>query len=68
MENQELLKDCLQQGFKQVAAGYIVYGSSTILVYTAGHGVHGFTLDPAFGEFLLSHENIKIPRNQKFTV
>ena len=42
------LEDCLQQGTQQVAAGYVVYGSSTILVYTAGHGVHGFTLDPAF--------------------
>ncbi len=55
------LIDCLQQGLKQVAAGYIVYGSSTILVYTAGHGVHGFTLDPSFGEFILSHPNMKIP-------
>ena len=57
------LEDCLQEGYKQVAAGYIIYGSSTMLVYTAGHGVFGFTLDPAFGEFLLSHENIKIPAN-----
>ncbi len=56
------LEDCLQQGIKQVAAGYVVYGSSTILVYTAGHGVHAFTLDPAFGEFLLSHENMQIPK------
>lgn len=56
------LEDCLQPGYKQEAAGYIVYGSSTILVYSAGHhGVHGFTLDPAFGEFILSHEDIKIP-------
>lgn len=55
------LEDCLQPGDKQVAAGYIVYGSSTIFVYTAGNGVYGFTLDPAFGEFLLSHDNIKIP-------
>jgi fructose-1,6-bisphosphatase I len=57
------LEDCLQEGYKQVVAGYVVYGSSTMLVYTAGHGhgVHGFTLDPAFGEFLLSHDNIKIP-------
>jgi fructose-1,6-bisphosphatase I len=55
------LEDCLQPGVKQVAAGYIVYGSSTIFVYTAGDGVYGFTLDPAFGEFLLSHDNIKIP-------
>ena len=53
------LEDCLQQGVHQVAAGYVVYGSSTMLVYTAGEGVHGFTLDPSFGEFLLSHENIQ---------
>jgi fructose-1,6-bisphosphatase I len=56
------LEDCLQPGFKQVAAGYVLYGSSTIMIYTAGHGVHGFTLDPSFGEFLLSHENITIPK------
>jgi len=59
------LEDCLQEGFKQIAAGYVVYGSSTIMVYTAGHGVHGFTLDPSFGEFLLSHENIKTPKKGK---
>lgn len=59
------IEDCLQPGYKQIVAGYIVYGSSTMLVYTAGHGhgVHGFTLDPAFGEFLLSHDNIKIPKH-----
>ena len=59
------LQDCLQPGFQQVVAGYVVYGSSTMLVYTAGHGhgVHGFTLDPAFGEFLLSHDDIKIPNH-----
>ena len=55
------VEDCLQPGSKQIAAGYILYGSSTMLVYTAGEGVHGFTLDPSFGEFILSHENIKIP-------
>ncbi len=59
------LADCLQQGIKQVAAGYIVYGSSTILVYTTGEGVHGFTLDPSFGEFLLSYEYMKIPKKSK---
>jgi len=59
------LKDCLQPGSKQVAAGYIVYGSSTILVYSSGNGVHGFTLDPAFGEFILSHNNIQIPKKAK---
>ena len=55
------LRDVLQSGSKIVAAGYVVYGSSTMFVYTAGHGVHGFTLDPCIGEFLLSHQNIKIP-------
>lgn len=56
------LEDCLQAGRRQVAAGYVVYGSSTMLVYTTGAGVHGFTLDPSIGEFLLSHPNIRIPR------
>ncbi len=55
------LADCLQLGKKQVAAGYILYGSSTMLVYTTGQGVHGFTLDPTIGEFLLSHPDIKMP-------
>jgi len=56
------IEDCLQPGYKQEVAGYIIYGSSTVFVYTAGHGVYGFTLDPAFGEFLLSHDDIKIPK------
>ena len=55
------IQDCLQRGRKQVAAGYIVYGSSTMLVYTTGQGVFGFTLDPSIGEFLLSHPDIHIP-------
>ena len=55
------LDDCLQPGRDIVAAGYVIYGSSNMLVYSTGHGVHGFTLDPAIGEFLLSHENIRIP-------
>lgn len=55
------VEDCLQKGSEQVAAGYVVYGSSTMLVYTTGAGVHGFTLDPSIGEFLLSHPNIRIP-------
>src|SRR5215471_10379175 len=59
------LEDCLQQGSKQVASGYFIYGSSTMMVYTTGNGVHGFTLDPSLGEFLLSHENIKIPSRGK---
>jgi fructose-1,6-bisphosphatase I len=55
------ISDLLQKGSMQVAAGYIIYGSSTMMVYTAGSGVHGFTLDPSVGEFLLSHQDIKIP-------
>jgi fructose-1,6-bisphosphatase I len=55
------LADCLQVGKKQIAAGYILYGSSTMLVYTTGQGVHGFTLDPTIGEFLLSHPDITTP-------
>lgn len=55
------VSDLLQKGSMQVAAGYIIYGSSTMMVYTAGSGVHGFTLDPSVGEFLLSHPDIKIP-------
>ncbi|MFZ4620787.1 MAG: class 1 fructose-bisphosphatase [Bacteroidota bacterium] len=63
------IDDVLQPGYKQIAAGYVVFGSSTMLVYTAGDGVHGFTLDPSIGEFLLSHENIKIPkRGQIYSV
>lgn len=59
------LADCTQPGYKQIAAGYVVYGSSTMMVYTTGDGVHGFTLDPSIGEFLLSHENIRIPKQGK---
>jgi len=55
-----VMEDCLQPGTKQVAAGYVVYGSSTMLVYTSGAGVHGFTLDPSIGEFLLSHPLMRI--------
>jgi fructose-1,6-bisphosphatase I len=55
------LEDCIQPGYKQIAAGYVVFGSSTMMIYTTGDGVHGFTLDPSIGEFLLSHENIRIP-------
>ncbi len=55
------LDDCLQRGSAQVAAGYILYGSSTMMVYTTGAGVHGFTLDPSIGEFLLSHPDMTIP-------
>lgn len=51
----------LFQGRKQVAAGYVLYGPSCMLVYTTGHGVHGFTFDPSIGEFILTHENMKLP-------
>jgi fructose-1,6-bisphosphatase I len=53
--------ELIRKGTKQEAAGYLMYGSSTMLVFTAGHGVHGFTLDPGIGEYYLSHENIQIP-------
>ena len=59
-------RDLLQPGYRQVAAGYVLYGSSTMFVYCAGMGVHGFTLDPDSGEFLLSHENIRIPDRAEF--
>lgn len=61
VDEEPSLDMALQPGTDQVAAGYIVYGSSTMLVYTTGHGVHGFTLDPSIGEFLLSHRNIQTP-------
>ncbi len=59
------LDDALQNGTEQAAAGYIIYGSSTMLVYTTGKGVNGFTLDPSIGEFCLSHPNMEIPENGK---
>ncbi len=55
------IEDFLQPGRNQVAAGYVIYGSSTILVYTTGNGVHGFTLDPTIGSYFLSHPDMKIP-------
>jgi len=60
------IDDCLQPGYKQAAAGYVMYGSSTVFVYTTGNGVHAFTLDPSVGEFLLSNANIRIPKKGKF--
>ena len=57
--------DYLQKGKHQVAAGYVIYGSSTMLVYTTGKGVNGFTLDPSIGEYCLSHPNLKIPKDGK---
>jgi fructose-1,6-bisphosphatase I len=59
------LQDCLQPGHQLVAAGYVIYGSSTMFVYSTGRGVHGFTLDPSVGEFLLSHQDIKVPDTPK---
>ncbi|HEC34430.1 MAG TPA: class 1 fructose-bisphosphatase [Chloroflexi bacterium] len=60
------LADCLQPGQHLAAAGYIIYGSSTMMVYTTGSGVHGFTLDPGVGEFLLSHPDIHVPGRPKY--
>ena len=60
------LEDMLQPGRRQVAAGYVLYGSSTMLVYTTGQGAHGFTLDPSIGEFLLSHPHIQIPKSGRY--
>jgi fructose-1,6-bisphosphatase I len=60
------MEDMLQPGRRQVAAGYVIYGSSTMMVYTTGQGAHGFTLDPQLGEFLLSHPNITIPHTGRY--
>ncbi|MBI3128086.1 MAG: class 1 fructose-bisphosphatase [Candidatus Tectomicrobia bacterium] len=59
------IDDFLQKGSEQLCAGYVIYGSSTMLVYTTGNGVNGFTLDPSVGEFFLSHPNIQIPKRGK---
>jgi len=59
------LEEVLQKGSEQVAAGYFLYGTSTMMVYTTGDGVNGFTLDPSVGEFLLSHQNIRVPQTGK---
>ena len=59
------MEDVLQKGVKQVAAGYILYGSSTMIVYTTGHGVNGFTYEPSIGEFVLSHSDMKCPKDGK---
>lgn len=60
------MEDFLQTGSQMVAAGYVLYGTSTILVYTTGNGVNGFTLDPSIGEFCLSHRDIKMPKSGQF--
>jgi fructose-1,6-bisphosphatase I len=62
------LEDVLRKGSEIVAAGYIVYGSSTMMVYSTGAGVHGFTYDPSIGEFLLSHPNIRLPEPRFYSV
>ena len=59
------LEDFLQKGTNQVAAGYIIYGSSTMLVYTTGNGVNGFTLDPSLGSYYLSNPNMRFPEDGK---
>jgi fructose-1,6-bisphosphatase I len=61
LEKRGRLEDCLRRGRELVAAGYIVYGASTMFIYSAGDGVHAFTLDPEIGEFLLTHENLRFP-------
>ena len=63
VQGKATLHDVLQKGNEQVAAGYVIYGSSTMLVYTTGKGVNGFTLDPSIGEFCLSHPEMKIPKD-----
>src|ERR1051325_10089166 len=65
-EGDGTLADCLRKGSEQVAAGYFLYGSSTMIVYTTGQGVFGFTLEPSIGEFVLSHENIVTPPKGKY--
>ena len=66
MEGRGSMADVLQAGCKQVAAGYVIYGSSTMLIYSTGQGVAGFTLDPSIGEFLLSHPKMVTPRVGKY--
>lgn len=62
-EGKATLDDVLQKGTEQIAAGYVIYGSSTMLVYTTGKGVNGFTLDPSIGEFCLSHPDMMVPQD-----
>ncbi len=66
LNNRGRLEDCLRSGKELVAAGYIIYGTSTMFVYSAGQGVHGFTLDPEIGEFLLTHENMRFPEKPTY--
>ena len=64
-QRQSVEDELLQRGTEQIAAGYVLYGASTMLVFTVGQGVHGFTLEPSIGEYLLSNENIRIPSRGK---
>jgi fructose-1,6-bisphosphatase I len=66
LKGQPTIEEALQKGRAQVCAGYVLYGSSVMLVYTTGQRVHGFTLDPEMGEFLLSHEDIRWPEEQAY--
>jgi fructose-1,6-bisphosphatase I len=63
--DKDVMQRILQPGYKQVAAGYVVYGSSTVMAYTAGDGVHMFTLDPSIGAYLLAQENVRMPAAAK---
>jgi len=65
-EKRGRIEDCLRKGSDLVAAGYIIYGTSTMFVYSAGRGVHGFTLDPEIGEFLLTHEDLRFPEKPTY--
>src|SRR5262245_46765191 len=65
VDSTDVLAHVLQPGHKQVAAGYVVYGSSTVLAYTAGQGVHMFTLDPSIGAFVLAQQDIRMPQAAK---
>ena len=64
--DEDPLRWVLQPGKRQIAAGYVVYGSSTVLVYSIGSGVHGFTLDPSVGSYILTHENIRMPERGSY--
>jgi fructose-1,6-bisphosphatase I len=64
--SKDLAESVLQPGYAQVAAGYVVYGPSCVLVYTTGNGVHGFTLDPTIGAFVLTSENMKMPEQGSY--
>jgi len=65
MRDGDVMAQILQPGYKQVAAGYVVYGSSTVMAYTAGNGVHMFTLDPSIGAYVLAQENVRMPEEGK---